>query len=188
MRNPKKRQDEYVDDEGRIWPVVKLTPFDKRQAELRDLEAKRDEILSKGEPTAEDQKQLVMLVPLIERAQARYTREIERGKDDAYRKRRGIDEWRAGEGREEYNTSRRSRPEANADLSELTTEQKKQRKLDQTADSKWMKRCRSDGWSEERIQVELVVRIRKREADRAEKAQAAEDDAHMKALPNYGLF
>lgn len=152
------------------------------------MEAKRDAILSKGDPTAEDQKQLVILAPLIERAQARYAREIERGKDDAYRKRRGIDDWRAGEGREEYNAKRRDRPEPNADLSALSPEQKKRRKQDQTNDAKFIKRCREDGWPEERIQAELVARVHKREADRAEKAQADDEDARMKALPTFGMF
>lgn len=188
MKNPSEPQDEYEDDEGRIWPVVKLTPYDKRRAELRDLEAKRDAILSKSEQTAEDQKRLTVLAPLIDKAQVRFDREGARALDDTFRKYRGIDEWRAGEGREEYNAKRRDRPEPNADLSELTPEQKKQRKLDQTADSKWLKRRRADGWPEARIQAEFAMHVRKREADRAEKAQADAGEAEMRASPFFDMF
>ncbi len=188
MQNPSEPQDEYEDDEGRIWPVVKLTPYDKRRAELRELEAKRDAILSKSEQTAEDRSRLTVLAPLIDKAQARFDREGKRALDDTYRKRRGIDEWRAGEGREDFNAKRRKRPEPNADLSELSEEQRKQRKLDQTADSKWLKRCRADDWPEARIQAEFAMRIRKREADRAEKAQADADNAALLDHPNFGKF
>lgn len=188
MRKLSELQEEYEDAEGRIWPVVKLTPYDKRRAELRDLEAKRDAILSKSEQTAEDQKRLTVLGPLIDKAQARFDREGARALDDTYRKRRGIDEWRAGVGREEYNAKRRNRPEPNADLSELTPEQKKRRKQDQTNDAKFVKRCRADGWPETRIQVELAVRIREREASRAGKVQDDADDAAMKANPLFGRF
>ena len=187
MRNPPESQDEYEDDEGRIWPVVKLTPYDKRRAELRELEAKRDAILSKSEQTSEDQKRLAVLAPLIDKAQARFEREGKRALDDTYRKRRGIDEWRAGEGREEYNAKRRDRPEPNADLSALSPEQKKRRKQDQTNDAKFIKRCRADGWPEARIQAELVVRIREREAERAAKAEVDADTAVMMKNPNYGM-
>lgn len=187
MRNPVESQDDY-DDEGPIWAEVKLTPYDKRRAELRDLEAKRDAIQAKGELTGEDQTRLAVLTPLIDKAQARFDRETQRALDDVYRKRRGVDDWRAGEGREEYNAKRRARDEPNADLSGLTPEQKKQRKLDQTADSRWMKRCRVDGWPESRIQAELVTRIRQREADRAVKAQTSDDDAEMRSRPTYGMF
>lgn len=187
MRNPSESQDDY-DNEGPIWDEVKLTPYDKRRAELRDLEAKREAILSKSEQTAEDVSRLAVLAPLIDKAQARFDREGKRALDDTYRKRRGIDEWRAGEGREEYNAKRRDRPEPNADLTALTPEQKKRRKQDQTNDGKFIKRCRADGWPEARIQAELVVRIREREAERAAEAQVDADETKMKSGPTYGMF
>ena len=189
MRNPAESQDEYEDEDGRIWPVVKLTPYDRRRIELRDLEAKRDAIQAKGELTAEDQTRLAVLAPLIDKAQKRFDREGQRALDDVSRKRRAIDDWRAVEGREERNQARRKvRAEPNADLSDLTEDQKKQRKLDQTADSRWMKRCRADNWPEARIQAELVVRIRSREAKRAAQVRVDEAEAEMRANPLYGLF
>lgn len=187
MRNPAESQDDY-DNEGPIYEPVKLTAYDRRRNELRELEAKRDAIKSKAELTAEDQTRLAVLAPLIDKAQARFEREGKLALDDTYRKRRGIDDWRAGAGRDEYNAKRRNRGEPNADLSELTPDQKKRRKQDQTNDGKWMKRCRVDGWPEARIQAELVVRIRQREADRADTAQIADDEAEMKADPNFGMF
>jgi hypothetical protein len=174
MRNPAESQDEYEDEEGRIWPRVKLTPYDKKRIALRDLEAKRDAITAKGDLTNEDR-------PLIEKAQALFDREGQRAKDDVYRKRRAIDEWRGGEGREEYNAGRRDRPEPNADLSGLTPEQKKQRKQDQTNDSRWGNRKRADGWPEPRIQAQLAARIRHREAERIKQVQDVADEANYKA-------
>lgn len=189
MRNPAESQDEYEDEDGRIWPVVKLTPYDRRRIELRDLEAKRDAIQAKGELTAEDQTRLAVLAPLIDKAQKRFDREGQRALDDVSRKRRAIDDWRAGEGREVYNAKRRGiRDQPNADLSELTPDQKKQRELDQNADRKWMKRCRADNWPEARIQAELVVRIRSREAKRAAQVQVDEAEAEMRANPHWNIF
>lgn len=176
MRNPAESQDDY-DNEGPIYEPVKLTAYDRRRNELRELEAKRDAIKSKAELTAEDQTRLAVLAPLIDKAQARFEREGKRALDDTYRKRRGIDDWRAGAGRDEYNAKRRDRGEPNADLSELTPEQKKRRKQDQTNDTRWMKRCRVDDWPEARIQAELVMRIRQREAERAAQVQGDAEKA-----------
>lgn len=184
MQNVAEPREEDEDQDGRIWPALKLTAYDRRRNELRELEAKRDAILAKAEITAEDRARLVKLSPLIESAKIRFDREGERAKDDLWRKRRSIDEWRAGEGREQRNQSRRKvRAEPNADLSELTPEQKKQRKLDQTADSRWLKRCRDKGWSEAKTQAELAARIRAREAKRADKAEMdAEDEEYESAM------
>lgn len=186
MRNPAESQD--ADDDGPIWEPVKLTPYDRRRIELRDLEAKRDAIQSKGALTSDDQRRLALLAPLIDKAQARFDREGERARDDTFRKRRGIDEWRAGAGREEYNAKRRTRDTPNADLSDLTPEQKKRRKLDQVADNRWMKRCRNNGWPEQRIQAELMVRVRQREEERAEKVAEDTEEAAMRDDPNFGMF
>lgn len=188
MRNPAESQDEYEDEDGRIWPRVKLTPYDKKRIALRDLEAKRDAITAKGDLTDEDHTRLAVLAPLIDKAQALFDREGQRAKDDVYRKRREIDEWRGGEGREEYNAGRRDRPEPNADLSGFPTEQKKRRKQDQTNDSRWVNRRRADGWPEPRIQAELAARIRQREAGRIEQVQDDADEAEMRADPNFGKF
>lgn len=176
MRNPAESQDDY-DNEGPIWPEVKLTAYDRRRNELRELEARRDAIQSKGELGDRDRQTLAALAPLIDKAQARFESEGKRALDDTYRKRRGIDDWRAGAGRDEYNAKRRDRGEPNADLSELTPEQKKRRKQDQTNDTRWMNRCRVDGWPEARIQAELVVRIRQREAERAAQVQGDAEKA-----------
>lgn len=176
MRNPAESQDDY-DNEGPIWPEVKLTAYDRRRNELRELEARRDAIQSKGELGDRDRQTLAALAPLIDKAQARFEREGKRALDETYRKRRGIDDWRAGDGREEYNAKRRDRGEPNADLSELTPDQKKRRKQDQTNDTRWMNRCRVGGWPEARIQAELVVRIRQREAERVVTVQGDAEKA-----------
>lgn len=188
MQNPVESQDD--DDEGPIWEPVRLTPYDRRRQELRELEAKRDAILAKQDKTDDDHKRLVVLAPLITKAQARFDREAKRGMDDLWRKRRGINEWRESEaGRETYNSSRRKvRVAPNADLSQMTPEAKAQHDKDMASDRVWRSRCRKAGWPENRIQAELVVRIRDRDAKRNAQAQDDADEAAMRALPGYGVF
>jgi hypothetical protein len=187
MQNPVESQD---DDEGPIWEPVKLTPFDRRRKELRELEAKRDAILAKQDKTDDDKRRLVVLAPLITKAQERFDREAKRGMDDLWRKRRGIDEWRESEaGREAYNSSRRKvRVTPNADLSQMTPEAKALHEKDMASDRVWRSRCRKAGWPENKIQAELVVRIRARDTKRNAQLQVDTDEAKMKANPNWAMF
>jgi hypothetical protein len=187
MQNPVESQD---DDEGQIWEPVKLTPYDRRRQELRELEAKRDAILAKQDRTDDDQRRLAALAPLITKAQARFDREAKRGMDALWRKRRGIDEWRESEaGRETYNSSRRKvRVSPNAAPRKMTPETKAQHDKDMASDRVWRSRCRKAGWPEDRIQAELVVRIRDRDAKRNAQAQDDAEEAAMRALPGFGAF
>lgn len=177
MRNPAESQDDY-DNEGPIYEPVKLTAYDRRRNELRELEAKRDAIQSKAELTPEDQTRLAVLAPLIDKAEARFEREGKRALDDTFRKRRGIDDWRAGTGRDEYNAKRRKvRQHENADLSEMTAAQKVQYERDRRSDANWFKRQRDKGMTEAVITAAYVERIRQREAERAAQVQGDAEKA-----------
>lgn len=189
MRNPAESQDEYEDDEGRIWPAVKLTPYDKRRNELRELEEQRAAITAKVELDDTDRQALAVLVPKIAKAQERFEREGQRAKDDTYRKRRSIDAYRAGDGREEYNAKRRKvRHHENADLSGMTAEQKAQYEKDRRSDANWFKRQRDNEVSEAAITAAYAQRLEARRKERADKAQIINDEATMRADPMFGKF
>lgn len=182
MRNPAETQDEYEDEQGRIWPKVTLTPYDKQRMKLRELEAKRDAILGKAETTDDDRMRLAKLTPLIVRATERFEREAARAKDDVYRKRRSIDAWRAGDGRDEYNTKRRKRRDhPNADLSEMTPEEKAEYKRIQRKDANWFKRQRKNGLSEAAITAAYALRLEARKNDQHENSQEEADMAAIRA-------
>lgn len=188
MRNPAESQDDY-DDEGPIYPEVRLTAYDRRRIELRELEAKRDAIQAKAELTPEDRTRLAALGPVIAKAQERFEREVQRAKDDLWRKRRGIDEYRAGDGREEYNAKRRSvRQHPNADLSDMTDEQRAQYERDRRSDANWFKRQRDKGMSEAMITAAYAQRLEARQLERTEKAQADDAEAAMQENPIFGMF
>ncbi|MBL4917443.1 hypothetical protein [Szabonella alba] len=192
MRNPADSQAED-DDEGPIYEPVKLTPYDRRRNELRELEAKRDAILAQDEITDKDRQRLVVLAPLIERAQQRFDREGERARDDTFRLRRGIDDWRADEGREEYNAKRRKvRLHPNYKLSVLTPDEKKEYERDRRSDANWFKRLRDKGVSEVEITAAYAIRLEEREKAReAQRAANAEEDAaeaELRNHPNFGIM
>jgi|GEM_PF-3551151 len=175
-------QDPDPSDPDTIMDEVRLTRYDKASRKLRDLVAKRVAL-----PADHDARKAAILNRQIESAR----KAVAAAQDDVARRRDEIDAWRADAGREEYNARRRKvRDKPNADLSKLklTPEQIKQRKLDQTADKKWLDRRRALGAPEAQIQAEFVVRVREREAKRAAATQDAIEQAEMEALPNYGKF
>jgi len=181
MRNSAESQDDY-DNEGPIWPEIKLTPYDKSRIKLRELEEKRDAIHAKGELTADDQTRLAVLAPLIDRAQARFEREGKRALDDTYRKRRGIDDWRASDGREEYNVKRRKvRQHPNADLSIMTADQKAQYERDRRSDANWFRRQREKRMTEGAITAAYAQRLEARKQERMVQAQEEADMAEIRA-------
>lgn len=181
MQNPIESQD---DDCEIIYHEPKLTRYDRAYLDRRKYQTERDAILANPVRSDSDTRRLLVLEHAIEKACAA----MKRAEGDVSRRQEGIDEWRAGEGREVYNAKRRKRGMPNDDLSELTPEQKKQRKLDQTADSKWLDRRRNDGIPEHRIQAEFVARVQEREAKRAGRTEADAEEADMKKLPHYGQF
>ncbi|WP_439559893.1 hypothetical protein [Roseinatronobacter sp.] len=180
MQNITYYQDD--DDEGPIYDEVKLTAYDRRRMELRELEAKRDAIMAQDEISDSDQTRLAKLAPLISRAQERFDRESKRAQDDAWRKRRSIDAWRSDAGREEYNASRRKvRDHANTDLSDMTAQEKAQYKRDQKADANWFRRQREKGLNEAVITAAYAKRLEIRKQERETKAKEDADIAEIRA-------
>lgn len=162
------------DDPDVIRDDVELTRYDKARKRLADLTAEREALPSGSSPTKR-----LTLDEKIKKAE----RALERSKGDVSRKQEGVDLWRKGVGREQRNAGRRARSEPNADLKDMTEEQKTRRHQDQKNDSKFVKRRRDAGMPEDQIQAELIIRIREREADRAAKAQEEADEATMRADP-----
>ena len=178
MTNAASSQDEDDDDGPEIiYEPVRYTPYDRRREELRDLQAKR----SKLDP-ATPAHLIAVLDRQIAQAQERFDAEKQRALDNGWRKWRGVDEWRAGAGRDKYNSSRRKvRVQPNEDLSDLTPEQKAQRRKDQRADNNWINSRRAKGWDELQIRIAFAERVANRTRQRA-------DEAALAANPDYGRF
>ncbi|KGJ01678.1 hypothetical protein EQ718_24090 (plasmid) [Paracoccus versutus] len=167
------------DDHDIIVHEVKLTRYDKAIRKRRDLEAKRAAL-----PADHDPCKVAALDMQIKIARAA----VERAESDVSRMQEGIDEWRAGVGRERRNENRRKvRTKPNADLSSMTPDQKAQHERDRRSDANWIKRRREAGMPEAQIQAELAVRIHTREAKRAEQARVDAEQAAMQELPHYGI-
>lgn len=139
---------------------VKFTRYDKARKRLADLIAEREALPSGSSPTKR-----LALDDKIKRAE----RALEAAKSDVSRVRESIDLWRAGAGRDEYNASRRNgKGTPHADTSNMTEEQKAQHKDDMAFKRTFRSRCRKRGWPDNKIEAELIIRIREREAARAD--------------------
>ena len=170
-----------ADDPDIIIHAPKKTPYDTRREELRKVQAKRDVILAQPELSDDDRRRVALVEIQITRAQERFDKETKRAVDAGWRKRRAIDEWRAGVGREQRNSSRRKKLKPNLDLSGMTDDQKKLHKQDQCSDANWIKRCRGKGMAEAMIAAAYAIRLEVRTVERAEKAE-------MHDNPNFGMF
>lgn len=193
MARKRETQAEYEDEHGRTWSPVSMTPYDRRLKELRDLEAKRDAVLSKAERSNEDTMRLTCLEPLISQAQERFDSERKHAESDIGRLRYRIDNWRSNEGKDDYNASRRNkRDKPNADLSRMTPEQIAQRERDRSADSKWLNRRRAKGMDEEALaqayEQHLEQRNQKRERERMRERQNEIDQEILESHPNWNLM
>ncbi|MBO1041986.1 hypothetical protein [Brucella pituitosa] len=158
--------------------VIKLTPYDRRLKELRDLQDRREELLTHPD----SQRRIAELDYQIKKAEERFEREKKRSTDDSWRRRRDIDEWRSRGGKELRNASRRKmRNKPNENLSHLSPEQKLDRKRIQRSDANFVKRKRKARVPESDIQAALSNRQRQRETEK----KTAGNLAHN---PAYGAF
>lgn len=170
-----------------IRPEPKLTRLDKARLKLVDLEEKYERLSAIADPSPDDVRMLAVVGAALENARRAYGLANKRAADDVFRRNEAVDDWRAGEGREDYKKSRRGvRAEPNADLSNMAKAEKEQRHRDQKADSKWRTGRRNKGWSEDQIQAAFVIRVQEREAKRQQ--QAAEPSPTMENLPEFGTF
>lgn len=172
------------DDDSYVFEpaIIKLTHYDRRLKKLRDLQEKREVLLEKPD----HERQRATLDYMIQDAQKQFDKEKKRSIDDAWRRRRDIDDWRSREGRELRNASRRKvRSKPNEDLSHLTAEQKAEHKRGQRADANFIKRRTEEGMSKADIQVALELRRRARAAKLATKLPVEQPLAQN---PAYGMF
>lgn len=167
------------DDPDVIREEVKLTRYDRARKRLADLTAEREALPSGSSPT----KRLTLDGKIKKAEQA-----LERSKGDVSRKQEGVDLWRKGAGRDEYNASRRNgKGTPHADTSNMSEEQKAQHEKDMAFIRTFRSRHRAKGWTDDKVEAALIVKMRERGADRAAKAQEEADEAVMRALPNYGI-
>ena len=153
---------EPIDDTyERIDYAPALTPYDKARTRKTEAEVWRDVC----EPGSDEYHRAMADLAEANRA---LKVEVERATDDGWRKRRAIDIHRAGEGREEYNSSRRKvRPQPNARRQDMTPEERKNHDADMNAKRAWVSKKRKAGWAEDRIAAELQNWWAKRRAKRA---------------------
>ena len=123
---------------------------------------------------------------IAELHEARMRSELHRDQTDTGRRQNAIDEWRATDGRELYNTRRRKvRIMANECLDHLSPAEKAQRKKDQMADANWKKRQLAAGLNEAQIMAAFAIRLAEREAKRS---AVKIDQKKLQDDPTFGLF
>lgn len=133
----------------RIDDAPAPTPYDKARQRLTDAEILRDVAAPGSDEYHEAMADLADAKRDVKTV-------IERDADPVFRKRRDIDEHRAGPGREEYNDSRRKvRDTPNARRRDMAPEERAQHDADMNAKRVWMSKKRKAGWSAERIEAEL---------------------------------
>lgn len=161
---------------------TRLTPFDRRLRELRELQERHEELSTQPDK----ERRLAELEYQIREAKKRFEEETRRDGDEGWRRRRDVDSWRAGEGRESRNASRRKvRAKPNENLSHLTAAEKEERKRGQRADRNFVKRREANGASASDIQAELIVRQQQRNSMR----QAESEEVNQKMSdPTFGMF
>lgn len=156
----------YVGDPGDIEPIEKtydpINPacrYGKAFARVRALEARLDGV---------DPDNAHNVTADLEAAYRAWNVEKERALDDRFRKFHLVNNWRANEGRNKYNASRRKvRDKPNAKVSDMTPEERARHKLDKNAERQWRLTRRKTGWTDDRIEAELPGWWARRLAKRA---------------------
>lgn len=146
--------DEEVEYE-KIYAEPQLTPYDKARLDVAACKAQLDELELGTEEYHAAMRELG-------NAKRTLKTEVYRGSDDGWRKRRAIDVHRSGNGREEYNASRRKRHTPNKQLTKMTAEQKENHRKAQKAENAWINRMKRNGWSDEQITAGMAKRQAKR--------------------------
>jgi len=129
----------------RIEVEPALTPYDRARERIVEAQAR----CKAAEPGSDEYHRA-----MADLAAARLKQKMERDRaiDEGWRKRREIDVYRSGEGREEYNASRRKvRSHPNADTKSMTPEQRAQHDRDMTTKRGWVCKKRKAGWPDEKI-------------------------------------
>nr|WP_321455051.1 hypothetical protein [uncultured Cohaesibacter sp.] len=140
-----------------------LQPYDKARRKMR----KAQDRLSTLKQGTRD---WLIASKTLENAKEAFEEEKRRAIDDDWRKRRDIDHWRAGEGRDVYNASRRKvRTKPNKvmpkeELAGMTAEEREQYKKDKNAEKVWRHARRKAGWTDEQIEEVLPGWWEKRKA------------------------
>ncbi|MDO5757254.1 MAG: hypothetical protein Q4P24_07015 [Rhodobacterales bacterium] len=131
--------------------------YGKAFAQVRALEAQLAEASPDDTPH---------IAAELHAASATWDTEKARAFDDHSRKIHLIDTWRAGEGRDKYNATRRATDRAaNRSLKDLTEQEREAHRAALARDRKWTARKKAAGWTAEQIAAGLALRIAKRTWD-----------------------
>lgn len=172
------------DDPDVIIHEPKVTRFDKAMTTLRELEAQKAAL-----PVDADVHSVVSLDCQI--AEAR--KKKQRAESDVSRKQEGVDDWRKGPGREEYNEKRRNgngTPHAYSreELSRMDPADKTQHEKDMAWKRCERSRLKKKGLSGEHLEAELAVKFEKYLSNRAAKANDKAAEEGMRIRPFFGMF
>ncbi|SLN62202.1 hypothetical protein PEL8287_03387 [Roseovarius litorisediminis] len=128
-----------------------VSRYDKCFARVRALEAQ----LEKANPNDAPR-----VAADLKAANAAWDIEKERGLNDRFRKFHLIDGWRSGEGRDGYNTARRTkRSEPNTILQGMSEEERKEHKRALGRNREWKRSKKKAGWSDDQIENGLRERL-----------------------------
>lgn len=141
-----------------IYDEVELTPYDRSRDAVRVATATLT-------GAAEGSALHAAATERLARAQAKFETEQARALDPKFRKLRAIDSFRKGDGRKAYNTANRLvRKNPNADLKNMSVEQRAVHRKARVADNVFTNRKRKAGWTPEQIEAGLQKRRDKRTA------------------------
>lgn len=161
--------EDYIGDDYSItWEKIVPTKLDRLRRKWRELEVEKASLERQEVRSTPEQMRLKLLPVQIEKARRAYFDHANNGETAEDRQRHEIDVWRAGDGRAEYNASRRTvRQNANSgyvDLSELAPEAKEDRAAEQRYISNTRARLTKQGLPESDIEARIQDGLEKRRA------------------------
>lgn len=133
-RRPFREPEPSCDEDGgfieKIYHEPEQTLYDKARAKIKDAE-------NRMAANAKLSPEWNRAIHELAEGKRQLATALERDSDEGWRKRRRIDEWRAGDGREAYNASRRKiRTTANASRQSMSVEERKDHDREKAADRK----------------------------------------------------
>jgi len=130
-----------------------VSPHDRAFVKVRALEAELEKATADDRPQIEAE---------LKAANAAWEIEKVRALDDRFRWFHLVSRWRANEGRDTYNASRRTRAKPNAAPKDMSGEERKTHRRAQIADSEWRRTKKAAGWTADQIEAGLEERRAKR--------------------------
>lgn len=170
------------------WEKKTLTGYDKRFMELREAEAKRDALIAQADTSEAGVKALKNALVKVAEAKRRLEKEKEFAESDKGRLIYRVNFWRANEGREDYNASRRkvrvepNKPNITDDEKARREREKNRLKNKQLRDRKKAELAADEEKAERNREEARLRKQRQRERQRLQQAQ------QLETLPTFGIM